>query len=66
MSNDAKLGLLLGLGLVLTMGLIFFHKEPAGASPPDCNPPAAVNPIPPEPSIQPTVPTMQPVVPEAL
>jgi hypothetical protein len=30
MSNDAKLGLVVGLGLVLTIGLVFHRRDPSG------------------------------------
>lgn len=30
MPNDAKLGLVVGVGLVITVAVVFFRKEPAG------------------------------------
>lgn len=32
MPKDAKLGLVVGLGLVLTIGVVFFRREPASAN----------------------------------
>jgi hypothetical protein len=36
MPNDAKLGLVLGIGLVVVIGMVFFRNEPPanGANPP--------------------------------
>ncbi len=31
MANDAKLGLVLGVALVVVIGLVYFRGEPAGA-----------------------------------
>jgi len=75
MGNDAKLGLVLGLGLVLTIGVIFFKKESATANAGEGQPAAALShvslppPAPPAPTspsaplAQPVVPQMEPVVP---
>lgn len=43
MPNDAKLGLVLGMGLVIAIGVVFYRKEPGPASPPTAGP-AAVAP----------------------
>jgi hypothetical protein len=32
-TNDAKLGLVLGVGLVITLAVLFFHKDAGGADP---------------------------------
>ncbi len=41
MPNDAKLGLVVGVGLVIAIGVVFFRKEP----PPNAsNPPGAAAP----------------------
>jgi hypothetical protein len=36
MPNDAKLGLVLGIGLVVVIGMVFFRTDPpaSGANPP--------------------------------
>ena len=36
MPNDAKLGMILGIGLVVVIGMVFFRTDPAanGANPP--------------------------------
>ena len=58
MPNDAKLGLVLGLGLVVLITLVFFRKDPLTAHPqdqkgatrattPKAQPPAAEPPPPP-------------------
>jgi hypothetical protein len=42
MPNDAKLGLLLGVGLVIAIGVVFFRKDgPVGGD----SAPAAVSPV---------------------
>ncbi|HEV3256129.1 MAG TPA: LysM peptidoglycan-binding domain-containing protein [Gemmataceae bacterium] len=41
MPNDAKLGLVVGVGLVITVAVVFFHKDLATAQPQDEDPPAA-------------------------
>jgi phage tail protein X len=41
MPNDAKLGLIVGVGVVIAVAVVFFHKEP-GAPGPNESPPAAV------------------------
>jgi len=41
MPNDAKLGLVVGVGLVLTVAVVFFHKDLATAQPQEEGPPAA-------------------------
>ncbi len=43
MPNDAKLGLVLGMGLVIAIGVVFYRKEPGQASTPVATP-AAVTP----------------------
>jgi hypothetical protein len=44
MPNDAKLGLVLGIALVIAIGVVFFRKEPTTA--PDASgTPAAVTPV---------------------
>jgi hypothetical protein len=46
MPNDAKLGLVAGVGLVLVMAMVFFRKDPATANPPpESSAPAAVKAI---------------------
>jgi nucleoid-associated protein YgaU len=35
MPNDAKLGLVVGVGLVVTIAMVFFRKEPVPAGPPE-------------------------------
>ncbi|HMF18388.1 MAG TPA: hypothetical protein VKE98_14355 [Gemmataceae bacterium] len=42
MPNDAKLGLMVGVGLVVVIGFVFFRKEPGSANQPEAAP-AAVN-----------------------
>ena len=42
MPNDAKLGLMIGVGLVVVIGFVFFRKEPTTATP-EAPAPAAVN-----------------------
>lgn len=46
MPNDAKFGLVLGLGLVLLIGIVFFRQDPAVAGP-DASAPAPVRVPPP-------------------
>jgi nucleoid-associated protein YgaU len=51
MPNDARLGLVLGVGLVIAVAVVFFRKEVAAD--PDANagkPPAAVTPSPADPA----------------
>jgi hypothetical protein len=44
MPNDAKMGLVLGVGVVIVIAVVFFHKEPTAASPLGIEPAtAAVN-----------------------
>jgi nucleoid-associated protein YgaU len=44
MPNDAKLGLIVGVGLVITVAVVFFRKDPLAAqSVPDASPPTAVS-----------------------
>jgi nucleoid-associated protein YgaU len=52
MPNDAKLGLVLGVGLVIAVAVIFFHKELSGARQTGEQPPAGVvnPPAPPPPA----------------
>ena len=40
MPNDAKLGLMVGVGLVVVIGFVFFRKEPATAHPGEATPAA--------------------------
>jgi hypothetical protein len=40
MPNDAKLGLMVGVGLVVVIGFVFFRKEPATANPGEAAPAA--------------------------
>ncbi len=54
MPNDAKLGLVVGVGLVVVIGFVFFRKEPATANPADAAP-AAVSTKGPVPSSQPNL-----------
>lgn len=42
MPNDAKLGLVLGIGLVIAIGVVFYRKDPSVALVPSA--PAAVTP----------------------
>jgi hypothetical protein len=44
MPNDAKLGMVLGVGLVVVIGIVFFRKDPAPAAPPPAAPAATVLP----------------------
>ena len=41
MPNDAKLGLIVGVGLVIAVAVVFFRKEPVTAQAPQVEPPAA-------------------------
>ena len=34
MPNDAKFGLAVGIGLVILVAVVFFHKEPSASVPP--------------------------------
>lgn len=75
MPNDAKLGLVLGMGLVVFITLVFFRKDPATAQPaqdksaapivaPKVNPTAPETPIPPPlPSDPPPAPQVNPMNP---
>lgn len=50
MPNDAKLGLVLGVGLVIAVAVVFFRKEaPAGSPSGEPAPAGIVHPIPPSP-----------------
>jgi hypothetical protein len=40
MPNDAKLGLMVGVGLVVVIGFVFFRKEPGPANPAEATPAA--------------------------
>jgi hypothetical protein len=40
MPNDAKLGLVVGVGLVIVIGFVFFRKEPVTANPAEAAPAA--------------------------
>src|SRR5438034_89884 len=53
MPNDAKLGLVLGVGLVVAIAVVFFRKEPAPAAAAPGPAPAAVSPTGPEPPAPP-------------
>ncbi|MBY0523596.1 MAG: hypothetical protein K2R98_09355 [Gemmataceae bacterium] len=44
MPNDAKLGLVVGVGLVITIAVVFYHKD-FTAAPGTENTPAAVSPV---------------------
>ncbi len=47
MPNDAKLGLVVGVGLVIAVAVLFFHKEPpAGAPAGEAAPAGIVRPLP--------------------
>ena len=47
MPNDAKLGLVVGVGLVIAVAVLFFRKEPPAASPAgEAAPAGIVRPIP--------------------
>jgi hypothetical protein len=54
MPNDARLGLLVGVGLVLTVAVVFFRKEPASGTPAAV--PAAVAETPAVPALTPAPP----------
>jgi hypothetical protein len=45
MPNDAKLGLVLGIGLTIAIGVVFFHREPAPGEVSATGAPAAVSPV---------------------
>lgn len=49
MPNDAKLGLVLGISLVVVIGMVFFRADPSanGANPPNTNVSASPDPFPP-------------------
>lgn len=54
MPNDAKLGLVVGVALVLTVAVVFFRKEAAADSPADTSvktSPANTTPTPPRPAL---------------
>jgi hypothetical protein len=42
MPNDAKLALVIGVGLVVAVAIVFFHKDLVGVRLPDGRPPASV------------------------
>jgi len=42
MPNDAKLALVIGVGLVVAVAILFFHKDFATSRTPDDRPPASV------------------------
>ena len=73
MPNDAKLGLVVGVGLVIAVAVLFFRKEaPAGAPAGEAAPAGIVRPIPPPPlpsgpdrttSARPTALTTEPTAP---
>ena len=74
MPNDAKLGLVVGVGLVIAVAVLFFHKEPpAGAPAGEAAPAGIVRPVPPAPlpgdpirtaSAHPTARTTEPPAPD--
>lgn len=41
MPNDAKLGLVVGVGVVIAIGVVYYRKEPAPTPPPGTTAPAA-------------------------
>jgi hypothetical protein len=41
MPNDAKLGMIVGVGMVIAIAVVFFRKDPAPAPPAPHNPAAA-------------------------
>jgi hypothetical protein len=45
MPNDAKLGLVLGIALVIALGVVFFRKETPTDAPTAMGGPAAVTPV---------------------
>ena len=50
MPNDAKLGLVVGVGLVIAVAVLFFHKDgPGGSTASEPAPAGIVRPIPPMP-----------------
>ncbi len=50
MPNDAKLGLVIGVSLVVAVGVLFYRKEVTSALPANAKPPTStVNPLPPPP-----------------
>jgi nucleoid-associated protein YgaU len=50
MPNDAKLGLIVGVGLVITVAVVFFRKDPLAAqSAPEVSTPRVVNALGPPP-----------------
>jgi len=52
MTNDAKLGLVAGVGLVIVVAVVFFHKDLATANQPSDQAATSVNPTaPPPPSL---------------
>jgi len=52
MTNDAKLGLVIGMGLVIGVAVVFFHKDMAAANPVSDQAATNVNPyIPPPPAL---------------
>jgi hypothetical protein len=44
MPNDAKLGLVLGVALVITVAVVFFHKDSVAARPGEASTGTAINP----------------------
>lgn len=62
MTNDAKLGLVVGIGVVILIAIVFYRKEPALAHAlPDANAPAQVQSA----SIVGVPPAVEPVTPDA-
>jgi hypothetical protein len=49
MTNDAKLGLVFGVGLVIVVAVVFFHRDLATANPTYDQAATSVNPVVPPP-----------------
>jgi hypothetical protein len=56
MTNDAKLGLVVGIGLVILIAIIFFRKDPAAARAAPTPATVAAVPAAGEPHLQPIAP----------
>ena len=65
MPNDAKLGLMVGVGLVVVIGFVFFRKEPATANPGEATPAAvsAKDTVPSQPNLSQPLTTKTPEAP---
>lgn len=60
MPNDAKLGLMVGVGLVVVIGFVFFRKAPATTNPEEATPAAVSSKqadVPAQPNVSQTLPT---------